>query len=177
MTGPAAVYGEALYQLARDEGLEQTILPQLEALEESFQQEPEFLRLLTLPDLPKAQRCEILDTCFRDRVHPYLLNVMKLLTEKGAARHFAGCCAAFRDCFDRDHGILRVTAVTAVALSEEQTQRLTDTLSRQTGKRIALRSRIDPRCLGGVRLDYDGQRLEDTVSGRLSRIRELLMQE
>ena len=43
-----------------------------------------------------------------------------------------------------------------------------------TGKTILLRNRINPACLGGVRLDYDGQRLDGTVKNRLDRLGELL---
>ena len=34
--------------------------------------------------------------------------------------------------------------------------------------------RVDPQVLGGVRLDYDGKRLDDTVSHRLDAVRRLL---
>ena len=43
-----------------------------------------------------------------------------------------------------------------------------------TGKTIDLQNRIDPACLGGIRLDYDGKRLDDTVSHRLDSIGALL---
>ena len=89
-------------------------------------------------------------------------------------RYYSDCCDAYTDRFDQDNGILRVTAVTAVALSPQQTETLTGKLSRTTGKQIVLRNRIDPRVYGGVRLDYDGQRLDDTVSHRLDAIRDLL---
>ena len=67
-----------------------------------------------------------------------------------------------------------MTAVTAVALSPEQTQKLTQKLHQITGKEIVLRNQIERAVLGGVRLDYDGQRLDDTVSHRLDAIRDLL---
>ena len=79
-----------------------------------------------------------------------------------------------RQLYNRDNGILKVTAVTAVALTPAQEEKLTGKLSQITGKTIALHNRIDPAVLGGVRLDYDGQRLDDTVSHRLDAIRELL---
>ena len=53
-------------------------------------------------------------------------------------------------------------------------QALTQKLTRLTGKTILLENRVDPTCLGGVRLDYDGQRLDDTISHRLDSVRELL---
>ena len=89
-------------------------------------------------------------------------------------RHFSYCCDAYLEHYDQDNGILRVNAVSAVALTEAQKDKLTQKLSRITGKEIALRNRIDPRVYGGIRLDYDGQRLDDTVSHRLDAIRDLL---
>ena len=41
-------------------------------------------------------------------------------------------------------------------------------------KQIKLLNKVDPTVLGGVRLDFDGKRLDDTVSHRLDAIRSLL---
>ena len=174
MTEVGTVYGESLYELAREESLSQSIGEQLKVLQQSFCQEPGFLRLLSTPSLTKQERCKILDDSFRGKVHPYLLNFLKILTEKGYVRHFSDCCEAYAQRYNQDNGILPVTAVTAVALTDVQTEKLADKLSRITGKTIELTNRIDPSCLGGVRLDYNGQRLDDTVSNRLDRIRDLL---
>ncbi len=174
MTQVGNVYGESLYELAKEESQEAVIAEQLAVLQESFRQEPDFVRLLGNPSLTKAERCQILDDGFRGKVHPYLLNFMKILTEKGYMRYFSDCCDAFTLLHDQDCGILRVSAVTAVALSQEQTDKLTKKLAQITGKQIKLHNRIDPAILGGIRLDYDGQRMEDTVSHRLDAIRELL---
>ena len=174
MTQIASVYAEALYTLAKEEGLDKVILGELKPLDISFRQEPDFLRLLGAPNLTKEERCAVLDKCFRGKVQPYTLNFMKLLTEKGYMRHFAACCEAYRDLYNRDNGILPVNAVTAVPLSADQTARLTAKLARLTGKTIELTNKVDPACLGGVRLDYDGKRVDDTVAHRLEDVRNLL---
>ena len=174
MTGVGNVYGEALYLLAKEEDRSKTILEELKALDESFSQEPDFLRLLSSPNLPKAERCQILDDSFRGKINPYLLNFMKILTEKGYIRHFSDCRKGYTLHYNQDNGILSVTAVTAVALSAEQADKLTGKLENITGKTIELVNRVDPGIYGGVRLDYDGQRLDDTVAHRLENIRNLL---
>ena len=174
MTQAGSVYGEALYDLAKSEGLSHRILQELEVLAESFRREPEFLRLLSAPNVSKAERCAVLDASFEGKVHPYVLNFLKLLTEKGYARHFADCCAAYRTHYNLDIGILPVRAVTAVPLNQAQTQKLTAKLSELTGKTVQLTNHVDPEILGGVRLDYDGKRLDDTVSHRLEAVRSLL---
>ena len=174
MTQVGSVYAEALYSLAQEEGLSSPILAELKALDESFSREPDFIRLLSSPNLSKQERCQILDDSFRGKVHPYVLNFMKILTEKGYMRHFSDCRKAYVELYNRDNGIVPVTAITAVALSKEQSERLTAKLSQLTGKTVELSNRIDPKCLGGVRLDYDGKRLDDTVAHRLDTVRGLL---
>lgn len=174
MTSVGTVYAQALYSLAKDEGCSQAILKELAVLRHCFAAEPDFLRLLAAPNLSKEERCAIVDGSFRDKVHPYLLNFMKILTEKGYMRYFADCCKAYRQAYNQDHGILEVTAVTALALTGDQTDRLVEKLAKVTGKTIDLVNRVDPAVLGGVRLDYDGKRLDDTVAHRLQSIGALL---
>ena len=168
------MYAQALYSLVKEEGCAQGVLQELKALAESFSQEPDYVRLLSAPNISKEERCGILDEAFRGKVHPYVLNFMKLLTEKGDMRSFCDCCESFRGIYNRDHGILEVKAVTAVALTDAQRARLSAKLAQVTGKTVELISRVDPGCIGGIRLDYDGKRLDDTVAHRLASVALLL---
>lgn len=174
MTQVGSVYGQALYTLAQEDGVTAEILQQLCALKESFSQEPDFIRLLSAPNLSKEERCGIVDDSFRGKVHEYVLNFVKILTEKGYVRHFTDCVQSFQEQYNQDNGILPVTAVTAVPLTAGQKSKLTEKLNRLTGKQVLLENRVDSTCLGGVRLDYDGKRVDGTVSHRLDAIRSML---
>lgn len=174
MTQVAQVYGQALYSLAAEEAISDKLLKQLGALEVAFAQEPGFVQLLRSENLPKAERCQIVDNSFREHFHPYVVNFLKLLTEKGYIRHFSQCCGVFRQQYNADNGILPVTAVSAVPLTPAQQQKLKDKLSAVTGKTVDLRCHVDPQCLGGLRLDYDGQRVDGTLRHRLDDLRGIL---
>ena len=174
MTGVGTVYGGALYQLAAEESISEAILAQLQALDESFRETGEFLTLMDSPALPKAERCGILQESFGGKVHPYVLNFLKILTEEGHIRRFSECFRAYRERYNEENHILPVTAVSAIPLSQDQMQRLTEKLQSITGATVALDNRVDPSCLGGIRLDLQGKRLDDTVAHRLREIRELL---
>ena len=174
MTEAASVYGEALYALAKDENKSDVMLMQLKALDESFAQEPEFLRLLSAPNLSKIERKGILDTCFKNKVDAYLLNFLKILMEKGYIRQFSNCVQVFRERYNEDHGIMLVSAVTAVPMSDSQKEKLAAKLAGITGKQIELINTIDPACIGGVRLDYDGKRVDDTILHRLDAVSIML---
>jgi len=169
----ATVYGRALFELACEEGKDRQVLSQLQVLDEAFREEPDFIRLLCSANVPKAERCQILDS-FRGKTEQCLLNFMKLLTEKGYMRHFSDCCKEYRSLYNEANGILEVRAVSAVPLTTEQEDRLRGKLARITGKDICLLCTTDETVRGGMRLDYDGKRLDDTLQHRLQSIRQLL---
>ena len=174
MTEVANNYGQALYDLARDEQLSDSILQQLNALCKSFADEPAFVKLLSTPSIPKQERCQIIDEALRGQVHPYVLNFLKILTENGYMRHFTGCCQLFKQQYNQDNGIMPVIAVTKLPLSDELRRKLTDKLSSVTGKAVELECRVDPECLGGVRLDFGGTQIDGTVRHRIEEIRQIL---
>lgn len=174
MTQIGITYAQALYDLAAQEGLTEQILQQLQVLSSSFSETPEFLRLLSAPNVSKQERCRVIDDSFRGKIHAYVLNFLKILTEKGYARYFGDCCKAFEDQYNADNGILPVRTVTAIPMNSDQQARLTEKLQSITGKTVRLENRVDPACLGGVRLNYDGKQVDGTVKNRLDAIGNVL---
>lgn len=174
MSGVENIYAQALYRLAQEDGVEDTVQKQLQFLCQCFAREPVYLQLLNTRHISKTERCNLLDTGFRGKVHPYVLNFLKLLTEKGSVRYFPQCCWAYEKIYDEQKGILPVCAVSAVPLSKKQREQLTRKLSAITGKTVQLTNRTDPACLGGVRLDYRGTRIDGTLKNRAETIRTLL---
>lgn len=168
-------YAQALYDLAAEENLTDILREQMVCVGEIFRENPEYLRLLSAPNVPKAERCGLLEESFGGKVHAYVLNFLKILTEKGYIRRFEECCKAFLELYDVHHGILPVQAVTATALTAQQEARLVEKLQKITGKTIRLTCKVDPKCLGGVRLFYDGKQVDGTVEGRLKAVRDVLV--
>lgn len=174
MTQVGNVYGQALYNLAKEEGLCEVIYSDLQVLKACFEAENEYLVLLTAANISVEERCQVVDAAFRDRVHPYVLNFLKVLTEKGYAREFKECFVNFEKQYHIDNDILPIKAVSAIPLSEEQTAKLIAKLSSITGKTIKLTKEVLPECKGGVRLDFEGKRLDDTILKRLNDINQML---
>lgn len=170
----AGVYGQGLYALAREEALEDVILQELTVLKTAFAEQPDFLKLLASSNVPKEERLEIIDGSFRGKVHTYVLNFLKLLTEKGYITRFLDACEAFREQYNQDKGILQVRAVSAFALTNEQKEKLTDKLETITGKKICLACKVDPSVLGGIRLNYGGIQVDGTVQSRLQAMEKAL---
>ena len=171
MTETAKMYGGSLYDLAAEEGLETRILGELDEVQQLLKQNPDYLRLLSTPSIPKKERCGLLDEALRGQVHLYVLNFLKILCEKGTLRELSGCARAYRIRYNQAHGILEATAISAIPLTEPQRAALPAKLESLTGKTIDLKTKVDAKVLGGIRLDIEGTELDGTVQNRLASLR------
>ena len=174
MTQLAQEYASGLYALAQEEAICGAILTQMHTLVECFHAEPQFLQLLSNMSLRQEERLQILDDTLRSQVHLYLLNFLKILLRRNALHEFANCESIFRDLYYKEFGIVDACVTTSVELTAEQVQRLTQKLETMTGKRIALTQKLDPSLLGGVLLEMDGKRYDNTLAHRLDTLRRTI---
>ncbi len=174
MTELSREYGEGLYLLCVEEGLADTALEELAALKELFRENPDFCRLVSNHSLSKQERVGILDSSLRGQVHPYVLNFLKILCERGVFNEFASCVEAFRTFYNRDHRVVEAVATTSVPLDDTQRAQLMEKLRAMTGKQIQLTEKVDPAVMGGVLLEMEGKRYDNTLRHRLSRMRQVL---
>ena len=61
MTETARMYGGSLYDLAAEEGLDERILGELDGVTALLNGDAEYLHLLSIPSIPKKERCALLD--------------------------------------------------------------------------------------------------------------------
>ena len=116
-------------------------------------------------------------SALRGQVHPYVLNFLKILCERGALHEFEGCVSAFTALYNQAHGIVEASVTTGVPLEAGQRTRLIDKLSAMTGKRIVLSEKVDPGVMGGVLLEMNGKRYDNTLRHRLEAIHAALTAE
>ena len=176
MTELAREYGDGLYALTEEENLSKEVLEQLLSLKKLFREQPDFIRLLSNMSLSKEDRVKIIDQVLRGQVHPYLLNFLKILCERGALNEYEGCLSAFKTLYNQAHGIVEATVTTAVALDDEQRARLSKKLSAMTGKTVELIEKVDASLVGGVLLEMNGQRYDNTLKSRLKSIHSAMVQ-
>ena len=173
-TAVSTEYGDALFALAREEGLEEQFLGEIGELRQLFGENPGYLTLMQTPGIPLAERLSLMDSAFSDRVHPYLLNFMKLLTERRYFAYVTGCFDRFTDEYNAEHGIIRATAESAVPLGDAAREKLLAVLQKKTGKRIVLEEKVDPSLIGGMRLSMNGKLYDGSIRSRFSSLSAIL---
>ncbi len=174
MTETGALYGKSLYDLAASESLSDEIMKQLELVQGLFRENEDYIRLLQEPSIAKKERLALLDQAFGEALHPYLLNFLKILTEKGILREYYSCAENYRRLYCKDQGIADAKVTSAATLESEQLRLLQEKLESISGKKVLLQQKIDPSVLGGLLVEMDGRQYDGTVKGRLSDLRRKL---
>ena len=176
MTSLAREYGEALYELARDENLGLLIFEQMDDISALLKQQPEFIRLLCSRAIDRETRLKIVDDTFGNHVHPYVTNFMKLLVQREHFDAFLLCAQWFHQRYNDDNGIVEARVTSAVALEENELTALRVKLAHISGRQVKLITAVDPSLIGGVRVEMDGRRYDNTIQDRLGRLRRSLTQ-
>lgn len=174
MTEFGREYGEGLYTLCAEEKIDQDVQKELLALKQIFRENEDFVKLLGNLSISKEERVAIADAALKGQVHEYVLNFIKILVERGAVHAFSECVSTYQDCFNRDHQVSVAEVTTAKALSEAQRKQLLNRLKAMTGKEVVIKETIDPSVMGGVLLQMDGKRYDNTIRHRLTAIKQTM---
>jgi len=163
-------YGYALYELAAEEGLEQEIEEEFAEITRVFASNPDFVKLLSNPRIPASERIQVLDHVFEKKIQSYLLILLKILTEKRDVFLIPSCFKEYQNKYYQDKNILPVTAISAVALNENQSRRIISKLENLMNKSIILENKVDKSCIGGIRLEYSGHMIDASIKNRFKKL-------
>ncbi len=161
-------YGAGLFSAAVGAGAEAEILEESRVLSGVFT--GEYVRLLSNPEIPKSERLSLVSELLDGKAHPYLVNFVKLMTERSLAHEITDSFLEYKRLYYEYHGIIRVRAESAIELTERQKQKLHDKLASHTGYSVEIEYAVCPELLGGMKLFYDNRRIDGTVKSKLGEI-------
>lgn len=169
-------YALSLYEVAKAEGLAERFLRELQAVAQIFGEYPEYLKVLVIPSIAFEQKQVSLREVFSDRVHPYVLNFLMLITEKRRIGALAEMAEAYKELYYFEEGICEVVAITAAPITAEQLKQLKQKMESVTGKKVVLQNRVDPSVIGGVMVRIENKQIDATIKTRLSELAAQLSQ-
>ncbi|MCD6541136.1 ATP synthase F1 subunit delta [Candidatus Bipolaricaulota bacterium] len=160
-------YAEALYSLAREEGILDRVGEELSRLRALWDSLPEFARFLQHPLIPVELKEGFFDRAFGGRFHPYTLNFLKLLARKKRLGYLPLIQRAFLKVAEKEGRLISATVRSAMPLSEEELSRLRGALEKALGKPVALETEEAPELLAGAEVRLLGRRFDLSLLGRL----------
>lgn len=169
----AKSYGEALFHLGQDEGINDDIERRLHEIVRLFETTDIDLFLQT-PTIPRAEKLALAKQVFA-KDHPYVLNFMRLLIERNRTNCLSDIASEFTKVRDRESHSLRATVRSRFALSEKELDKIRKRISKLSGQDVNLTVVEDSDIIGGIRLHIQDKLLDGTVSAQLDLLRRSLL--
>ena len=171
-TAAARRYAKAVFELAEQDGQVDDWSRRLAKIRELFA-DPEVAAVLTNPTIPIQQRDALIATS------PHLFdeeatNLARLLVESGRVGEAPAIETEFQRLADDAADRLRATVTTAIELDREERDRIQEDLSKRLGKEVRLTLVVDPRIIGGLKVQYGDRVVDATVATRLQQLRRRL---
>ncbi len=174
MTDIAKEYGAALFMLAKEANALDAFADSLAVVEAAFQSEPDYERLLSLPNIPREERVNLLDKAFSGAIDDTVLSFLKLLCEEGYITAFALAKAEFSALLDDDKRISHAEVTSAVPLTDGEKQTLIHRLQAIGGRTVVAHYHIDASLLGGVVVEMEGKVYDGSLKRQMNRIKEVI---
>ena len=165
------IYAQAVFELCCEQGIEQDAAQELEAVGEIFAENEEFVKVLRSPLVPLDDKQKLLESVFGGKVSGTVFDFLCLVTEKGRAGYVPQICEEFRMLYHKQQGILEVSVVTAMPMSEKLAEKLKAKLETALGKKVIMKQSVDKSLIGGIVVRYEGAELDSSVKGRLERLK------
>lgn len=166
-------YAGALFSVANEMNSADEFLSQLNAIDELFSENPDYIRLLDDPNLDYTERLKLVDEAFGGSVRDEIISFMKILSRRRCMNIFPQCVNEFKKLYDENSGIVKAEVVSAAELTADEKQRLKTALEKKFKKKIKLHCRIDKSLIGGFTVSADGKIIDYSIKNRLKQIREM----
>jgi F-type H+-transporting ATPase subunit delta len=134
----------------------------------------ELLETLSDPHIEPARRQQVVTDLLGGKASPTTVNLVGLVVGNGRARELPEIVDSLVSlrAASRESAVARVRS--AVALSDEQTGRLAESLSRATGKTVEVKVVVDPTVQGGIVAEIGDTVIDGSVRRRLEQLRAAL---
>jgi F-type H+-transporting ATPase subunit delta len=133
----------------------------------------EVAAVLTNPTIDVERRMELISAA-PHVVDPQATNLAKLLIESDRVGEIAGIAGEFERLVDEAAGRVRATVTTAVELNAGERARVAEGLSQRLGREVRLEVVVDPRILGGLKVQYGDRLVDASVATKLQQLRRRL---
>jgi F-type H+-transporting ATPase subunit delta len=165
-------YAKAIFELAQQDNEIDKWGKRLARVRELFADD-QVAAVLTNPTIATSRR-EQLIIGVRE-LDKEATNLARLLIESGRVNEAVAIEDEFQRLSDDAAGRVRATATTAVELSTGVREDIRRDLSERLNKDVRLSVVVDPRILGGLRLQFGDHVIDATVATRLEQLRRRLV--
>lgn len=167
----AEVYARSVFEVAKEGDKLDTVREQLGQLADALGESRDLQVFFFSPYFSTDEKREGLEKVLSD-ADEIVANFAALLVEKHRMPALFRIRQRFEALWQEENKVLPVQITSAVELDESTVSSIGDRIGEKTGRKIELRSSVDPDILGGLVLQVGNNVLDASIRNRLENLRK-----
>lgn len=167
-------YAEALFEVAIELDKLEQFRDEILFISQVFQNEPKLNIIIQHPKISKAEKKDIINSIFKDRVCQEILNLMYIILDKERERDIQDISDEYINLFNEKYGIVDAQAITAIPMSEEEKLELEQKLSKKLDKKVNLVNIVNEDIIGGVLVKIKDKVIDESIRKQLDMLQKNL---
>ncbi len=171
----ASVYSLALYEAAEEKKAVNKVYADIQTLLKVVDEEKDFLKYFSNPlwetDSKKSALKEI---AAKIKLSDETLNCLDIIADNNRFAELKLVLEDFIRLYYRKHDVAEVEVSSVKTLNAAQDKKLSAELEKMLGKKVVIKYNLNPDLLGGLRVKYGSNMIDDSILGKLNRL-EIMM--
>ncbi len=159
-------YAEALFGLAKDASQIEDVLTEFKVVQASF--DHKIYQFLVHPKIKKQDKKAIISKYVNNDL---LLRFIYVLIDNSRIESLNDVLDEFEKLIDNQNKTMRVQVYSHKLLSPGQSKQLVENLAKKHNRKIKLENIVDKSIVGGLRIEFEGMVLDETINNYLSSLK------
>lgn len=164
-------YAQALFNAGRTQGVVQRLVEESKMVAALLAQQPTFRHFIEGPQISREKKRALVDTAFKNRVNPLLLNLLYMMVDRERAGILGDVLTEFQEVVERAEGTWPATISSARELGFQEKLKLKTALEKYTGFHLRLKYQVQPALMGGIVFRFRDVLIDGSVRRGLDRLR------
>jgi F-type H+-transporting ATPase subunit delta len=168
-------YAKSVIDLAQEAGILKEVGEDLDRIAGLFAQSHELVNVFSDPTItPAAKENVLAEVLEKGGVQELTMKFIHVVLGKGRILGIGEIASSYREILDELENRIRARVVSAARLSDKEQSRISDALSKISGKEVALEVEVDESLLGGVVAYMGSQVYDGSIKNQLTQIKDTL---
>ena len=169
-------YTQALFKVVVKENDKNQVSDRLHNIRSILKSVPELNQLLITRRVQVQDKINMLKNILGDNISNIEMDLIVLLMENGHMMLFGEVVKRFDYLLDKESKVVKVQITSSSILSDDEVQRISLNIENKIQKKIDVATETDVSLMGGLKLRVENTLIDGSVSNRLQKMRDTLIQ-
>ena len=169
-------YSQALYKVAVKEDDINQISNRLHSIKSILKSVPELNQLLITRRVQMEDKMIMLKNILGDIISDIEMDLMVLLMENGHMMLFGEVIKRFDYLLDKNSQVIKIRITSSSRLSDDEVQQISSKIENKIQKKVDVKIETDTSIIGGIKLRVGNTLIDGSISSRLQKMRDTLIQ-